>query len=490
MNITPINQIKQLNPIDGSFLAFLETDFVNANFGKSGYDTAAAVIAANGSHSGGLMLPVQPIIIESTLSIESNKLEVQSMKQNPTPNKPAQGESRVINGFQALITQYGVEELIRGVCQDPNPSATYRGGGAKPAEHTLVAAASLGTQATPVNHTIVAIPNTFKFGVQLKATLSSSPALDSSAVAGYVEITGKDLNGNTQTDKLRWTAGSLTTLSMETPRFFDPSAAITVRSLGFSAGSVTVTVDDPSRTITYTPHRDPDNFLSYEVDIGGKDAMAFASSVFSQFQFGVALDTVVGNFGVMSPYGLIKSNIKGEQLPLGSNTPTPLSTGVSRTSAPPYTGVESYLEIGGEKVAMEEIEVDIQLGFYIPFYHGNSLWPEAPPARDALRTVQITATLPYHAKEEFQANYLQNEKIDDVHVVLASGAKGTFGQYKSEFRLEMLKGIQMEMPSPEGTGVTPYTQQVVISSYTDGSEADFQFVSNQPKQAYHLYDNS
>ena len=492
IGITPVSQVQQLNPIDGSFTVFLETDFENANFGKSTYNTAAAVIAANGSHSGGNMLAEQPIITESTLTPEGNKIEIQSMKQAPTPNKPAQGEMRIANGFQALLTQYGVEELLRGVCQDPNPTATYRGGGAKPAEHTLVAVSALGSQSTPVNHTIVAIPNTFKFGVKIKATLSASPALSSSAVAGFVEITGKDLNGNVQTDKLRWTAGSLSPLvaDMETNRYFDPTQAITVKSYGFSAGSVTVKVDDPSRTLTFTPHRFPDNYLSYEVNIGGKDALAVASSVFSQMQFGVAMDTVIGNFGVMSPYGIIKQNIKGEALPSGSNTPTPLSTGVERTKAPPYTGVESYLEIGGEKVAMTSIEVDIMLGFYIPFYHAYSVWPEAAPARNALRTYRVTATLPYDAREEFQANYLQNDSIEDVHAVLASGAKGTFGAYQSDLRFEMFKGVQMQMPSFQGTGVTPGTQQIIIQAYTDGSEADFQIVSNQPKQTAFLYNNS
>ena len=133
LNLTPISQIKQLNPIDGSFIVFQDTDF-----GKRTYMTAATInAAAKGANTGGDMLPVQPVISESTLSVEGNKIAIMSMKQNPTPNRPAQGRLNVVNGFQTQLSVTGVEELLRNIAQDQHPTATYRGGGSKPAKHTV-----------------------------------------------------------------------------------------------------------------------------------------------------------------------------------------------------------------------------------------------------------------------------------------------------------------------------------------------------------------
>ena len=128
--LTPISQIKQLNPIDGAFTVFQDTDF-----GKRAYTKTAAVnAAAKGSNTGGDMLPVQPVISESTLSVEGNKIAIMSMKQNPTPNRPAQGRLNVVNGFQTQLSVTGCEEILRNIAQDQNPTATYRGGGSKPAD--------------------------------------------------------------------------------------------------------------------------------------------------------------------------------------------------------------------------------------------------------------------------------------------------------------------------------------------------------------------
>lgn len=475
--LTPISDISQLSPIDGSFLMFQDTDF-----GKRTYNLAAANNGAGqGVNTGGDMLPVQPIITESTLSVEGNKIAIQNLKNNPTPNRPAQGELMVVNGFQVQCTETGIEEIWRNITQDPNPAVTYRGGGSQPAEHTVVASASLGTQTTPVTHTVVAIPGTFTFGVKLKATLSNSPTLSAGATEGTVTITGQDLNGNTQTDILRWTASTLSTAALQTPRYFDPTQTVTVVSKGFATGNVVVTVNDPSKTITYTPNRFPENFLSFEVNQGGKVPQAFMDGILSQLEFGVAMDSIIANCGVLAGYGRVRQNING------GTTPTPLSTGVSRTSATPYTGVEAYLEIGGTRIAMDSVNVSIVGGFEMPFYHDYSLWPESRPRRNALRMITVNATLPYDAAQDLETNYLQNEQIDDVKVVMATGAKGTFGAYQSELITHLIKGFQVSMPSAQGSGVTPLTQNLVIESFTDGSENDFQIISNQKDLPYTLY---
>ena len=481
LNLTPISQIKQLNPIDGSFLVFQDTDF-----GKRTYDTGATVNgSAAGANTGGDMLVVQPVISESSLSVEGNKIAIMSMKQNPTPNRPAQGRLNVVNGFQSQLSVTGVEELLRNIAQDQNPDVTYRGGGSQPATHTMVAAATAGTQSTPVTHTIVAIPATFEFPVRLKATLSATPAIDSAAVKATVTISGTDRNGNTLTDVLTWTAGTIGSVAnLETLDYFDPTETITVISKGFSAGEVAVTVEDPSKTITYTPNSDPTNYLAFEVNQGGKVPHSFMDSVIQQVEWGIAEDSIVANCGVLSAFGRVRQNING------GDTPTALSTGVSRADSQVYTGVESYLEIDGERVAMENLTVAIVNGFDLPFYHNYSLWSESQPRRMELRMLTVTATLPYDAAQDFETNYLQNRQIDNVRAVLATGAVGTIGAYDASVICEMTKGFQMSMPSPQGAGTTPLTQNVVIEAFTDASEADYTLVSNQPEQPYVLYNNS
>ena len=481
LNLTPISQIKQLNPIDGSFTMFQDTVF-----GKRTYNVAATANGSTaGANTGGDMLVVQPVISESSLSVEGNKIAIMSMKQNPTPNRPAQGRLNVVNGFQSQLSVTGVEEILRNVAQDPNPDVTYRGGGSQPSTHILVAAATAGTQAAPVTHTIVMIPATFLFPVRLKATLSATPALDTSAVKATVTISGTDRNGNTLTNELTWTASTIGTVTdLETLDYYDPAGTITVVSKGFSAGEVAVTVDDPSKTITYTPNNDPTNYLSFEVNQGGKVPQSFMDSVIQQVEWGIAEDSIVANCGVLSAFGRVRQNINGD------TTPTPLSTGVSRASSQVYTGVESYLEIDGERVAMENLTVAIVNGFDLPFYHNNSLWAESQPRRMELRMLTITATLPYDAVQDFETNYLQNRQVDNVRAVLATGAVGTFGAYDASVACEMRKGFQMSMPSAQGAGTTPLTQNVVIEAFTDASEADYTLISNQPEQPYVLYNNS
>ena len=62
--------------------------------------------------------------------------------------------------------------------------------------------------------------------------------------------------------------------------------------------------------------------------------------------------------------------------------------------------------------------------------------------------------------------------------------------YDASLICEMTKGFQMSMPSAQGSGTTPLTQDVVIEAFTDGSEADYKLISNQPAQPYVLYNNS
>ena len=105
------------------------------------------------------------------------------MKQNPTPNRPAQGRLNVANGFQTQLSVTGVEEILRNIAQDQDPTVTYRGGGSQPATHTLVVAATAGTQAAPVTHTVVVFPSAYAFPVRPQATLGTTPApaLDTAA---------------------------------------------------------------------------------------------------------------------------------------------------------------------------------------------------------------------------------------------------------------------------------------------------------------------
>ena len=483
LNLTPISQIKQLNPIDGSFIVFQDTDF-----GKRAYMTAATInAAAKGANTGGDMLPVQPVISESSLSVEGNKIAIMSMKQNPTPNRPAQGRLNVVNGFQAQLSETGCEEILRNIAQDQHPTATYRGGGSKPAKHTVVADATAGTQASEVTHTIVPIPAAYAFPVRLTATIAATPApsIDAAAVKATVTIVGEDRNGNTLTNVLTWTASTIAaSASLETLDYYDPSVAITVVSKGFGAGSVGVTAEDDSRTITYTPNNDPTNFLAFEVNQGGKVPHSFLDSIIHQAEWGIAEDSIVANCGVLSAFGRVRQNING------GDTPTLLSTGVTRASSQVYTGVESYLEIDGERVAMENLTVAIVNGFDLPFYHNHSLWAESQPRRMELRMLTVTATLPYDEAQDFESNYLQNRQVDNVRAVLATGAAGTIGAYDASLTCEMSKGFQMSMPSPQGSGTTPLTQNVVIEAFTDASEADYKLISNQPTQPYVLYNNS
>ena len=483
VNLTPISQIKQLNPIDGAFLMFQDTDF-----GKRTYDATAAVNgSAAGANTGGDMLPVQPVISEAAMSVEGNKIAVMSLKQNPTPNRPAQGRLNVVNGFQTQLSVTGCEELLRNIAQDPDPDVTYRGGGSQPSTHTMVAAATAGTQSTAVTHTIVAIPATFLFPVKLTATLSATPALHADAVKATVTIEGKDINGNVITNVLTWTASTISSVAnMETLDYFDPAETITVVSKGFNAGEVAVTVADPSKTITYTPNNDPTNFLAFEIEHGGKTPYAFLDSVIHTVEYGIAEDTIVANCGVLSAFGRVRQNINGGDMPIVATLPT----GVTRTDAQVYTGVESYLEIDGDRVAMENLTVAIVNGFDLPFYHNYSLWPESQPRRMELRMLTVTATLPYDAAQDFETNYLQNRQIENVRSVIATGAAGTIGAYDSSLACEMTKGFQMSMPSPQGSGTTPLTQNVVIEAFTDADEADYKLISNQPSQPYMLYNNS
>ena len=478
--LTPIANIKQLNPIDGGFIVFQDT-----TFGKRTYTATAANNQTTAKmNNGGDLLPVQPIITESNLMVEGNKIAIQNMKLNPTPNRPAQGQLSVVNGFQSIITTTGWEELLRNISQDKNPDVTYRGGGSKPATHTIVVAATLGTQAAAVTHTIVAIPATYIFPVRLKATLSATPAISTGATKGTVTITGQDKNGNPLTTVFTWVTSTLATLTMETLDYFDPAQAITVVSKGFSAGEVAVTVEDDSKTLTFEPDNDPTNYLSFELNQGGKVPQAFMDAVIQQVEYGIALDAVVANCGIISAFGRVRQNING------GTTPIVLPAGVTRTDAVPYTGVESYLEIDGQRVAMENLTVAIINGFDLPFYHDYSLWSNAQPRRSALRMARVTATLPYDAVQDFETNYLQNRQIDNIKAVLATGADGTVGAYDASLIMEMEKGFQMSMPSGQGSGVTPLTQNVVIEAFTDASEADYKLISNQPSQAYTLYNNS
>lgn len=478
--LTPIANIQQLNAIDGSF-----TILQDVQFGKRTYVlTAANNGTTSKSNTGGDILPLQPIITESTLTVEAAKIAIQNMKQNPTPNRPAQGMLQVVNGFQTILSAQGSEAILRNITQDKNPAVSYRGGGSKPTAHTLVTSASLGTQAAPATHTIVTIPTTYKFPVKVKAVLSSSPALSTGATKGTVTITGKDKNGNTLTDILQWTASTLSELTRTTLRYFDPTETISVVSKGFSAGNIIVSIEDDSKQIVFTPENIPSDFLSFEMNSGGRVPNAFMDGIIASAEWGIAEEAVVANCGVLSAFGQIRKNING------GTTPITLPTGVTRTNSIPYTGPEGYLEIVGQRVAMENLTVSIQNGFDLPFYHDYSLWPSGRPRRNAMRMIRIQATLPYDAAQDFESNYLSNTKVDSVKAVCAQGAVGTIGAYDASIALEIIKGFQMSMPSPQGADVSPLTQSVVIEAFTDASEADYTITSIQPDTAYNLYNHS
>ena len=314
-----------------------------------------------------------------------------------------------------------------------------------------MADATAGTQASEVTHTVVPIPtSTYAFPVRLKATIAATPApsIDTMAVKATVTIVGTDINGNTLTNVLTWTASTIAASAfLETLDYYVTVTDVT--SKGFGAGEVGVTAEDDSRTITYTPNSDPTNYLAFEVNQGGKVSQSFLDSIISQVEYGIAEDSIVANCGVLSAFGRVRQDINGVATP-GTGTPTTLPTGVTRASSQVYTGVESYLEIDGERVAMENLTVAIVNGFDLPFYHDHSLWSQSQPRRMELRMLTVTATLPYDAAQDFESNYLQNRQVDNVRAVLATGAAGTIGAYDASLTCEMTKGFQMSMPSAQG----------------------------------------
>ena len=93
--------------------------------------------------------------------------------------------------------------------------------------HTVVADATAGTQASSVDHTVVPIPtSTYAFPVRLKATIAATPApsIDTAAVKATVTIVGTDINGNTLTNVLTWTASTIAaSASLETLDYYDPT---------------------------------------------------------------------------------------------------------------------------------------------------------------------------------------------------------------------------------------------------------------------------
>lgn len=477
--LTPIDQVKQLSQRDGDVI-FFQTD----TFGKRTYAlTAAANGAGAGTNTGGDIIPYQPIISEFTMAVNTNSIPIMNMKNNPTPNKPALGMNTVTGGFQQVATDTDMEFLLQLITQDPNPTATYRGGGNNPAEHTLVATATLGTQATPVTHTIVALPNTFKWPVQIKATLSGTPAIDAAATRGTVTITGTDYNGNTRTTELRWTTSTLTNLSMTTDDYLDPTQTITVVSKGFSAGSVTVTVDDPSKTITFTPHKEPKVFAAIEEHTGGVVPESFLDWLPESVEFGITPDqNVIFNITPIVPFGRVRKNING------GTAITPKPTGVEHSKGRAFNGTESYLEIQGEIIAMENMTISITNGFVLPFFHPNSQWSESRQSRENDRVVTINCTLPYAQAQDFESAYIENETIMDVTAVLKNSGKTSFGAYNGDLRLTTHKGTQMQMPSAQGTN--RLNQNVIIQAYTDGEEDDYTLISNQPRQNALLYNYS
>ena len=477
--LTPIDQVKQLSQRDGDVI-FFQTD----TFGKRSYAlTAAANGSGAGTNTGGDIIPYQPIISEVTMAVQTNSIDVQNMKNNPTPNKPALGMNTVTGGFQQIATATDMEYLLQLITQDPNPTVTYRGGGNNPAQETIVATSALGTQATPVTHTVTTIPNTFKWPVQITATLSGTPGIDSAATRGTVTITGTDYNGNTRKTELRWTTATLTNLSMTTDDYLDPTQTITVVSKGFSAGMLTVTVDDPSKGITFTPHKEQKVFGALEDQTGGVVPESFMDWPVESVEFGVTPDqNVVFNVTPLVPFGRVRKNING------GTTVTTKPTGVQHTKGDIFNGTESYLEIQGQMIAMETMTVSITNGFILPFFHPNSQWSESRPSRENNRVVTINCTLPYAESQDFESAYIENETITDVTAVLKNSGKTSFGAYNGDLRLITHKGTQMSMPSAQGTN--RLNQNVVIQAYTDGDEDDYSIEYNVPKQNALLYNYS
>ena len=256
--------------------------------------------------------------------------------------KAALGSISIANGIQVLSSaQGGIEWLLRNWCQDPNPSYEYRGGGSYPALANVVAAAAANTDGTPKMHVVATIPNTIKYVVDPKITLSGSPAIHANSLYGWVRIKGTDINGIAIETENRWTTAQLATPSQQTGQWF--KTITEVHSGGFSAGSVAVSVQDESTTITFTPH---DlvliDFFALEYDYGGLVPFTYRDLIANTISANIARDTaVVWGVGVLGGVANIRGNVAG-----GSD-PSVIPADVGRASIETFSGTECYVEVDG-----------------------------------------------------------------------------------------------------------------------------------------------
>lgn len=432
---------------------------------------------AAGSNSGGNVFRKQANILDADIAVQGAKIAVPYKTGNAASTKMAQGSVNIANGIQVLASaDYGLEWLYRNWCQDKNPSYEYRGGGSYPAAHTVVASAALHD--TRAQHTIVAIPNTIKYVVQPKITLSGSPTIDSNKLYGVVYITGTDVNGRTVDAQARWTTPQLaSTPVVQLPEWV--RTVTKVESEGFTAGNIVVSVEDLSTDITYVPQ---DlilvDFVSLEYDYGGLVPFSFRDLVFETINANIARDTVATyGIGVLGGVAGVRENISG-----GAD-PTPTPAGVERASTEIFIGTECYVEIDGQRFPMTGATINGAQGNINADYLDYDLWQTGKPRRNAKRTLSINCTVQASVQNDFNSLFFQNATLPDVKFVQRAAARGTYAKYDSLTEWHMFQCEIESTPSIQSAGESAIPQTVVLKAFDNDGNPEFNIKSSQPSYA-------
>ena len=436
-----------------------------------------------GANTGGDIYGLQPLISSVGVAIGGSVIDLELLKGGADMPRPAQG-SFTVQGDLVInaSSRNGMELVHRNITQDRNPDSEYAGGGSFPAAHTVVAAAdAFNAMGTEVTQTVVAMPSTILYEVDPTVTLSSTPALATGALEAVVTITGTDRNDVTITRVATWNTTNIASLAFQ--QLGDFFKEITdVKSKGFSAGQVAVTVEDKATKITYSPYDQTIvDYLDLELDIGNLVPFSFFSGVANGVGFNFTRDQVVQyTLGCLFGRVGIRENLTG-----GTN-PTVVPTDIDTAKTEVFVGTQCEVEIAGVCIPLDSAALNMSQSYVAGPYIGKTIWPKKP-RRSGYRSLNLVLNFPATVENNWLQYFQAHANLEPVIVRSASGVEGTQGAFGGIIEWVFDRVVLSEAPSISTGGQDIAAQTATLMPFSDTENAAFEIVSIQndyPEQLY------
>ena len=438
----------------------------------------------------------QPNMIESSLRVESNAIEINTKKKSNSLTRIISDKETVGGSITFFPSVEGCIPLMLAMyTQARTLEWNILGGTGQtlPNAVTVVNNESLAqTSARLISNDLSSFTNP----ARIVCTVTN-PTLNANISA--IQIWGTDNWGQLTAESVPYDANNLTqsqttetyfrtithVYAAEANSHFNPQTGGS-RERGWTTGTFSLTAQDKAVEITAKAQdRENNRFWSIEETKGGR-AFTYRSCIANQISFSIDIsgfreDTIE----FLGKKGLPHENLAGDKVvrtetSITYPTPTDSSGLTYATSDQGFTSEDSFLEIDGVPHPMVSCSFNLNRGLSDNPRKSRSKYNTAPPIATAPRSCTMSVTVRSYVGDAYWEDFTNGTVLENVKLINRYTEPGSF---PSEMSWEFPKAKIVNSPDPDipRQGPIVITLNLVAFDDTFGNPDDYQIVARIPE---------